>query len=794
MEQTALVHKRFIANRRSIIIIFIIVISAILEVTLFNLPYYYHFWQGEESSDYEVVSMELRPTGYYALPEENRADEDMPGPAFVFNDLNRRVNSIYIEPADDAPDRVIFDVSFGDEELIRKEGGWGATYEIVKGIDRTYYHVINPFGNVSYMKIMPRGSDFAVKSVAVNKVIPISFSLIRFIGVALLATGVFLLVVSDIRKVVFDANCKRQRRILVFVLIGFALLGLLLIRANKPPGVTSPYSAMVDALLDGRLDLGIQVPQELLDMDNPYDPIARGDANVPGFTFDNPYYNGKVYFYHGIIPVIALHLPYYLLFDSYLSNVNATIILTLLAGLFLVLLWRAIVNKHFKRMPFVLFICSAVALLGCSLIISHFYYPSQYVISAASSLMFIVLGLWLIYPRPNEDANEGEDEDAIAVTDVVESEAEGAASHAAGYTTGDEAEDKADYEAEDEADYKSRDEAEDETKDKEGYETDHGVDFEAKDKAGDETDYDADYDADYEAEDMACYEAEDDLSDRIKIRNPPYLRIALGCLSLALSVGCRPTAVFASFLVPVVLYPHFFKKDLKSILKMFTCVAVPYLLVAIPLMWYNYARFESIFEFGWSYQINARNEAKNTLANPISSLQLAWFGLKNTLFSQVNFLTSFPYIQNAGSYSFAEDMPWRYYPSHVGLINFPVFWSLFLIPAILRDVWKKNRYLFSICASMLILGLFTAVFNVVRVGMTVRYQTDYMFLFLFPSLACGYLAWERFGRNSAAIKVMCVLLLLGAAIAIPFGSGGGLMIWPLSPDSMTKLRMFFAPF
>jgi hypothetical protein len=86
-----------------------------------------------------------------------------------------------------------------------------------------------------------------------------------------------------------------------------------------------------------------------------------------------------------------------------------------------------------------------------------------------------------------------------------------------------------------------------------------------------------------------------------------------GAFALALAVGCRPTAVFLSLLVPVFLW-HMFKMlpggktdKIKYLGKIALCILIPYTAVALPLMWYNEARFGSVVDFGADYQLTIGN-------------------------------------------------------------------------------------------------------------------------------------------------------------------------------------------
>ena len=53
-------------------------------------------------------------------------------------------------------------------------------------------------------------------------------------------------------------------------------------------------------------------------------------------------------------------------------------------------------------------------------------------------------------------------------------------------------------------------------------------------------------------------------------------------------------------------------KDIKSIIKLILSIGIPYIVIAILLMTYNYVRFKNVLEFGSSYQLTVNS---NTFLN-----------------------------------------------------------------------------------------------------------------------------------------------------------------------------------
>lgn len=84
------------------------------------------------------------------------------------------------------------------------------------------------------------------------------------------------------------------------------------------------YQELAEALSEGKVSVG-DAEEALLAMKNPYDTIALQAAGI-GYRADYAYYNGKYYVYFGIVPVLLLYLPYYLLTGGALQNYVAVFV------------------------------------------------------------------------------------------------------------------------------------------------------------------------------------------------------------------------------------------------------------------------------------------------------------------------------------------------------------------------------------------------------------------------------------------------------------------------------------
>lgn len=120
-----------------------------------------------------------------------------------------------------------------------------------------------------------------------------------------------------------------------------------------------------------------------------------------------------------------------------------------------------------------------------------------------------------------------------------------------------------------------------------------------------------------------------------------YWYMFIACLMLSLAVACRPTQLLSSIIVAPIILKIFIQniKEKKDIVKNILAVAIPYLTVGIALMYYNYIRFGSVFEFGASYQLTI-----NDMTNLSNRFMTIGMGIVCSLFSIPNFIPSFPFM------------------------------------------------------------------------------------------------------------------------------------------------------
>jgi len=250
------------------------------------------------------------------------------------------------------------------------------------------------------------------------------------------------------------------------------------------------------------------------------------------------------------------------------------------------------------------------------------------------------------------------------------------------------------------------------------------------------------------------------------------VKVFFACLCLALIAGCRPNMIFVSLLVPAVLWKY-------RSWKLLPYVAIPYAIVAAPLCFYNYVRFESIFEFGVSYMLTAVDVTHDVLLNPIARAVKGILIAAAYLFTPNSFSLWFPYVE-----CYAPPADFGIMPGLVGgvgsvagMVNFPiVFCLLYLFKSKGWKISGKEDIGINLIVTFIVIGAVIVAVNSFIMGLSVFYTNDFAFFFLLPSLFCGY-HWTAAvggeGRVSPAItnvrskeRAAVVHILLAASISV----------------------------
>jgi hypothetical protein len=189
----------------------------------------------------------------------------------------------------------------------------------------------------------------------------------------------------------------------------------------------------------------------------------------------------------------------------------------------------------------------------------------------------------------------------------------------------------------------------------------------------------------------------------------------------ALVFGCRPPIAMASLLLLPMLVVYIKRRKwsakLAAQLLFFT---VPYIIVAILLMLYNYARFQNPFEFGAIYQLTVADIGDTSSQIWTDTLKV----ILEHFFAVPSEITDFPYVSYCGIF-----------------INFPIL-LLIIYFMCRKNIWarmKKDRTLSVSLVSILSVMIIIVIDSRLGLYASERYHMDvYWLMGILLFLLVGY--------------------------------------------------------
>lgn len=214
---------------------------------------------------------------------------------------------------------------------------------------------------------------------------------------------------------------------------------------------------------------------------------------------------------------------------------------------------------------------------------------------------------------------------------------------------------------------------------------------------------------------------------------------ALGSLCLALVAGCRPQLLVVSSFAFLFFWNSVFKdRSLfsKKSIKETIAICLPYVIVAAGIMWYNYARFGSPFDFGQNYNLTT-----NDMTGRGYRVERVGLSLFTYFFQLPNISAAFPFINsvridtNYLGTTITE-------PMFGGIFAvIPLLWCLILLPAIYKGMIKGHRL--ALCLLPLGLSLFVGAFDAQGAGLLQRYVNDFSFLAVLSAAIVVFYVYEK---------------------------------------------------
>lgn len=385
-----IINKRF---GKKAVFGFFVAVCLLCEVFCFN-------FEAFRSATYEPIrnfdietsfNVEITNQGYVLRDE---------GDFIEINNIDGEVENIYIK-TNTTMHTVRFFVADGANENRYHAGD----RIISRYSDQASYIKTNFTGKASQIRIyIPDISNRIVtlSDIKLNCQRPFFFDIIRpLVCLFILCFIFFLIIQRDLWGKVFDHEDYSQNTTTVLVCMGLAILFFAIPFLN--PGFISPswphhnqYNELAEAFLEGQLHLDKEVPEVLLEMDNPYDRTARKEVfSAAGMTepWDTAFYNGKYYVYFGVLPALIFYLPAQIMgFDF--PNFLAIVIFSwvLIAGVFL--LYRQLIKMYFKNISYLVYLTLSLTTVLTGSVMYIIKRPDFYSIPIMGALAFTVMGFY----------------------------------------------------------------------------------------------------------------------------------------------------------------------------------------------------------------------------------------------------------------------------------------------------------------------------------------------------------------------------------------------------------------
>jgi hypothetical protein len=215
-----------------------------------------------------------------------------------------------------------------------------------------------------------------------------------------------------------------------------------------------------------------------------------------------------------------------------------------------------------------------------------------------------------------------------------------------------------------------------------------------------------------------------------KMKLSSVLCLAAGSLFMALVAGCRPQFLVSSFLAIPLFWNKVFKErklfSKKSAVQTAAFV-IPYIIVAAVVMWYNYERFGSVFDFGANYNLTTNDMTRRGFNLGRLPLGLfAYFIQLPVTYAKFPFITG-TNMANCYMGTTINEMMLG------GIIaTQPVLWLLVCTKSLKDKLKQKGLFALVLCS--VAFSVVVAAADTEMAGILYRYYMDYSYLMLLPAV------------------------------------------------------------
>ena len=253
-------------------------------------------------------------------------------------------------------------------------------------------------------------------------------------------------------------------------------------------------------------------------------------------------------------------------------------------------------------------------------------------------------------------------------------------------------------------------------------------------------------------------------SESIKIRRLLYF---FGSLCMALVAGCRPQMLLFSLLAIVLFMSADSISQYASGKRLaidVVMLCIPYIIIAAGIMYYNAARFGSVFDFGAAYSLTSNDMTKRSF-----NLHQALLGLWHYFFRPPVIESNFPFLQGIqiDSNSYMGKLNAEY--TYGGILMCNAFlWIVFYFNRAKDLLKRRGLYVFSLLNILISVTL--CIVDVTGAGILQRYMVDMVWGIWLASVVLWFTCVEK-AIDNKALKSLMLLLTVVCLIQAAYGFG-----------------------
>ena len=265
------------------------------------------------------------------------------------------------------------------------------------------------------------------------------------------------------------------------------------------------------------------------------------------------------------------------------------------------------------------------------------------------------------------------------------------------------------------------------------------------------------------------------------------LAFFLGSLCMALVAGSRPQFLIFSFVGILIFAKDIFGKNEKSIKDriVYTLpLAIPYVVVAVGVMYYNYIRFGSVFDFGATYSLTNND------------MNLRGFNLERILISVITFFFGMPKISGvfpfwhsaSPEYSYLGRMVTEHFLGGIFITNITAV-AVFLYMHYRKDIKGKGlEFLFVLLVGT---SLITGVLDADKAGVLQRYMADMTLGIMTAASLVWATALEKGNKLTMNLLKALFVIQLFVTLFIICNTASGITLEIYNPELFGKIQSIF---